>query len=298
MVETDPDAQHAEASEALGAYVVGGLDATETTKVRRHLERCPSCRKELAELEGLHELLEAATLAEEPPVELEERVVAAMLRAGAAPRATRLRSAAGSGYGGLSPAARRLTRSLSAFGAAAMVAALLAVAVAYQLARQEEGSSSAQPLPSAAAPSPAGALKLVAAGGSPVSERTVVPENSVAPTVIPTGGGGPASTARPGGTRGPGFPGGELLTRASGGTWECDVTVWGLEPGQLYEVWFRGRRGLASGGSFRVDDYGIKTVTVSTGLRFSEVVEVLITAEPDDGNPAPTGEVVLRAEIP
>ncbi|MER3522437.1 MAG: hypothetical protein C4317_09950, partial [Acidimicrobiia bacterium] len=71
---------HQETEESLGAYVVGGLDGAETTLVRKHLEQCEQCRRAVDELEGLHELLEAATLAQEPPPELEERVVSAILR--------------------------------------------------------------------------------------------------------------------------------------------------------------------------------------------------------------------------
>lgn len=42
---------------ALGAYVLGALDAAERTDVERHLAECAPCRDELAELAGLPGLL-------------------------------------------------------------------------------------------------------------------------------------------------------------------------------------------------------------------------------------------------
>ncbi|WP_220504591.1 anti-sigma factor [Microbispora sp. H13382] len=42
---------------SLGVYVLGALDAEETAEVEAHLETCPACRAELAELSGLPPLL-------------------------------------------------------------------------------------------------------------------------------------------------------------------------------------------------------------------------------------------------
>ncbi|MFL6140231.1 MAG: anti-sigma factor family protein [Frankiaceae bacterium] len=42
---------------ALGAYVLGALDPAERSSVQAHVDRCPACRDELAELAGLPGLL-------------------------------------------------------------------------------------------------------------------------------------------------------------------------------------------------------------------------------------------------
>jgi hypothetical protein len=47
----------AEARLSLGAYVVGALDPDERITVEHHLDSCPACRDELAELAGLPGLL-------------------------------------------------------------------------------------------------------------------------------------------------------------------------------------------------------------------------------------------------
>jgi predicted anti-sigma-YlaC factor YlaD len=67
---------------SLGVYLLGALDADERTVVERHLEDCPQCAAELAELAALPSMLERLTLddfAVEAPVVPEalfERVAA------------------------------------------------------------------------------------------------------------------------------------------------------------------------------------------------------------------------------
>lgn len=59
----------------LGAYVLGNLSADEERAVRLHLEACQACRHELARIEGAADLLDSANLAQEPPDELEDRIL-------------------------------------------------------------------------------------------------------------------------------------------------------------------------------------------------------------------------------
>ena len=64
--------------ESLGGYVLNALDPDEAEAMRLHLQSCPSCRAEYAELEGLPGLL--ATLDDDappevPPPTLEEAVL-------------------------------------------------------------------------------------------------------------------------------------------------------------------------------------------------------------------------------
>lgn len=103
----------------LGAYLLGTLSGEEEREVRVHLEACATCRSELARIQGAAELLDSARLAEEPPVDLEERILRAAGRAPRTPRRRRVVTLAwtillaaaaftgGVALGRLSPAATR-----------------------------------------------------------------------------------------------------------------------------------------------------------------------------------------------
>jgi anti-sigma-K factor RskA len=63
----------------MAGYVLGGLTPAEAQRFEGHLAGCVACRAEVAELEGLPGLLQAA--AEEPPAELRGRTLAAVAAA-------------------------------------------------------------------------------------------------------------------------------------------------------------------------------------------------------------------------
>lgn len=285
---------HKQLHDWLGAYAIGGLEPEESRAVRRHLETCEACRFELQQLEGLHELLEASALAEEPPPHLEERViraVASALERGQTP------SPAHDSTAGTSPlqARRRWNPAVvSSAAAAAVIMLLLAIAVQRQLLQGErvpgQSRSEVASLPGAEAPT--ASFRLVASGPP---QETPVASRSPDSAAVATG----ASPALPRGSGGSyvGLPGGELVPRKAPAGWQCEITVWGLQAGQLYEVWFRTSRGVISGGSFRPASPGMLTLNVYTGVPFTEVSEILITAEPDDGDPMPAGPVVLRTSL-
>lgn len=58
-----------------GAYAVDALDDIERAQFERHLADCPACRSEVASLREASALM-AETVAEEPPAELRDRVLA------------------------------------------------------------------------------------------------------------------------------------------------------------------------------------------------------------------------------
>lgn len=62
----------------LGVYVLGVLPGAESTRLRLHLETCPSCRARVDELEGISELLSAARLVADPPPGLVEESLASL----------------------------------------------------------------------------------------------------------------------------------------------------------------------------------------------------------------------------
>jgi len=84
----------------LGAFVLGHLDPDEATSVRAHLDGCPTCRREAAELEPVAELLpiadpeRVAAPPVEPPREMLDTVIARIEREGETRRRARRRSIA------------------------------------------------------------------------------------------------------------------------------------------------------------------------------------------------------------
>ena len=76
--------EHRELREALGAYVLGGLDPSERHAVEDHLQVCAECREEVADLAALPPLLgrlrpdEAAADLTGTPVDVLDRVLAAV----------------------------------------------------------------------------------------------------------------------------------------------------------------------------------------------------------------------------
>lgn len=77
---------HREMREALGAYVLGRLDPPERHAVEEHLQHCPSCRDEVADLAALPPLLgrlrpdEAAADLAASPVDVLESVLGSIAR--------------------------------------------------------------------------------------------------------------------------------------------------------------------------------------------------------------------------
>ena len=61
--------------EFLGPYLLGELSVEEERELERHLEGCPRCRGELERIRQTHNLLRQLA-ANEPPAELEDRVLA------------------------------------------------------------------------------------------------------------------------------------------------------------------------------------------------------------------------------
>ena len=72
------DEAHASWAESLGAYALGALPEDERAKLERHLQECPSCRRELAELQAAVDVLPGAAPPVQPPPELRARIVTAV----------------------------------------------------------------------------------------------------------------------------------------------------------------------------------------------------------------------------
>ena len=76
-----------------------------------------------------------------------------------------------------------------------------------------------------------------------------------------------------------------------------------LPTGELYEVWFvgpgdaPGRPNRISAGTFHPDERGRSQVELTAAVDPTLYPTIAVTAEPGDGNPAPSDTEVLRADI-
>jgi hypothetical protein len=72
--------EHLQLRDLLGPYVMGAL-GPEEREVEAHLEECPSCREEVADLRLAHErLTDLVNMEESPPPELKDRLLTGMPR--------------------------------------------------------------------------------------------------------------------------------------------------------------------------------------------------------------------------
>lgn len=240
---------HSEFINELGAYLVGGLDSHEASEVRRHLESCPECRDVLRELDGIHELMEAAALTIQPPQELEVRILARIEGEAAAIRSGRDLSSKRSTQ---TPA----SRYVKGLAMAAIFLFILGVGLSFLLRPNSDTSAPSETQVGSAMPSP----------------------TSLAPLKLLSGSSG---------------VGGELTPVAAGEMWECQISVWGLEKGRLYEVWIQGERGWISAGTFRVKSLERHDFRAVSGARIRSNSKIIVTLEADDGNAGPSDQIVL-----
>lgn len=112
----------------LATFVLNGLEPEEAAEVRRHLARCPECRKELRELERVSSALEAAPPLEDPPDYLKDEVL------------SRVRAGESSSGNSRFFEASKMPRFVLPGAAAACVVAMLALGVFFGL---REGPPSA-----------------------------------------------------------------------------------------------------------------------------------------------------------
>jgi anti-sigma-K factor RskA len=266
---SDPASPHVE----VAAYLLGKLEADEAAAFEAHLAGCADCRRQLAELRSLPELLATATPAIPLPDALRDRTLAVVRQAAAraepAPAAEVPVSAAEAAHPGAAagaPMAHGATRVAAAPGPARQPWwrrrwLLVAVAAAALVA-------------ALAVP---GALLLFGGGGGHVTHLTLVAAD---------GGGGRGQVT---------------VTETAAGR-SFDVRIQGLprpSAGSLYELWAVSPQDTlehprrVSLGTFTTGADGSAHFTAFTAAPADRFPVVGVTLEPVDGNPARTGPRVL-----
>jgi anti-sigma-K factor RskA len=252
----------------VAGYALGKLDEDETVSFEAHLAECDSCRRELEELRGLPELLARAAPPVRLPGDLRARTLDAVRQAAetaaaagelpeqAAPRPELVPARVEEAP---APTGRRPGR-VSARLVALSRRPFLAAAVAAAL------------------------VVLLAVPASLFLNRPATTELAL---VSPSGG--PAR-------------GTVVVTQTDRGR-EFDVRIDGLDPpgqGNLYELWAVGAADTpqhpqrVSLGTFDVPASGKVRVRAFTAASASVFAKVGVTREPQNGNPAKEGPIVLR----
>ncbi len=141
--------------EMLGAYVLGALEPEETEEVRRHIETCPACTEEYAQLRPLPGLLDLVSV-EEVTTSVPGPTAGVQGESRAAwPLPTDRQWHALVGRAERERSGRR-RRALAATAGAVAAAGLLAFFGAFALRDGGDGSPTATPSPTSSATAPAG----------------------------------------------------------------------------------------------------------------------------------------------
>jgi hypothetical protein len=146
-----PEDEHRQLRLLLGSYVLGGLDEQAAVPVLAHLDGCPSCRAELAEIAPLADDLRRVDLTRledvpSPPAGLGERIREQVVEERLLVDARRARDAR--------RAARRASRRRGLVAAAAAGVALAVLGAGSVLGRVTAPAVTALPTPSASSTAP------------------------------------------------------------------------------------------------------------------------------------------------
>jgi anti-sigma-K factor RskA len=243
-----------------GAYALDALSDLERAQFRRHLEQCEACAQEVRELQATAGRLGAA-MAEEPPPELKDRVLAAMRTTRQLPPVTAPEPAE-------PPRARR--RWALGIAAAAAVVGLALAGVFGGVALHTQGQlTTAQE-------------QLGQARGryQPVSELLAAPDVKTAHTAASGGGGGTV-----------------LVSKQLDRMMFLENSLPPYPAGHVYQAWLMGPGvvprpvGLLPGGPDG-------SLVVADGLGRAD--QVGISVEPAGGSPTgkPSSDVVLVLSMP
>jgi hypothetical protein len=81
------------------------------------------------------------------------------------------------------------------------------------------------------------------------------------------------------------------------------LDVSGLAPapkGSFYQAWVKGPRGAVAVGTFHVRDgeSAEEPIELWSGVDLADYPTITVTLEPEDGDPASSGTVVLKGKVP
>ena len=257
-----------EVQELIPSYVLGALEPRERRQVEQHISKCPECA------EALQEVLEVSTsLSKAFPVVQPSAYVRTELM-----RQVRERAEKSNRTRTFLPGFRWQGALTTGFGFAAVA---LLVLSAFLVTRVESMNNDVAALRTNLSVSDENirTLNLAVQQQRALAYTLAIPGTQV---VMGEGSGG----------RG-------VLMASEDGSWGLLVST-GLQelpPNRAYQVWLTGNGDRESGGMFNVDESGWGQVTLKPYRTLNAFHSVGVTVEPVEGSPAPTGPVVLQAEM-
>jgi hypothetical protein len=311
LSERDIELAHPEAFD----FVWGNLPAARRTSFNRHLAGCRYCQGVVDEYSDIGQIIRNLPPHVEPPPNLEERTVAAMVAALAGQRAQTDRHP--------DPEDQAATSVYPIPAAQPPAGDETRIQPRPQLQPPPGDKTRVQPRPQLQPPDEPQARPVVTQ--LPVWRRyrgrlaavvAVAAAIVIAAVVVPLSLGGGQSTPAPvtvviplhattaAKLIGDGAATARATARQSGPSWTFEMTVHGLKvlPGNdVYECWYATSGStqlhpqLVSGGTFVVDNSGSTTVTMTTGVDPRQFRTMQITAE-SPGNGAIHGTVILAGQ--
>lgn len=267
-----------EARIELPPYARGELEGRQRASLEEHLGDCGGCKEELNQVRRVVELVGAAKLAAPPSEGLKSATLGMIRQEGignvlrsaalgprppADLRERALKRATGQSSPPQSPTSRRMPLIAGTLAVAALVAALLALGFRAQIGALEEEIGDLQ---------------------ESVEEK-FGPEGHRLQTFDLAG---PEASAE------------AELTHFRHDNYRLSLMAedFPLTPtGRHYELWLTGDKGEVSLGTFRVTQADELTFNFSIGVDPAEFPIVELTIEPNDGDPAQSGELVARAHL-
>jgi hypothetical protein len=308
LSEQDIEQAHPEAFD----FAFGNLPVGKHADFNRHLSGCRPCQAVVNKYAEIGRIIKSLPPHVEPPADLEERTVAAMLAAPAQQKASTDRR---------SDAEQAATRIDPAPGRQPSAEPETVVRPIPRLRPPAEDETQRRPAP-VDQPAPAetagrpmvtrlpvwrryrGRLAAVAAVAAAIIAAAIIVPLSLGQgraevtVVIPLH----ATTAAK--DFGVGAATGQATARQAGESWTFDLTVHGLKPlpgNDVYVCWWvapgstKAHPLAATGGSFVVGDSGSATLTMTTGVDPRQFRTMEITAEPP-GNGALNGPILLTGQ--
>ena len=292
-------------------FAFGNLPEVRQAEFTRHLSSCPHCQKVLDEYSDIGRIIKNLPPHVEPPADLEDRTVAAMVEtlAGQKARTDRRPDAED----------RAATRIYPIPGARHLAEPETRVQPRPQLQPPAEDETRPrqapidQPAPAESQVRPVvtrlpvwrryrGRLAAVVAAAAAIITAAIVVPLSLGPTGVTVAI--PLHATPAAKVFGVGAATGQATARQVGESWTFDLSVQGLKalPGHdVYVCWWEGpgstKAGplLVTGGSFIVDDSGSTTLTMTTGVDPREFRKMEITAESPGGG-ALSGPILLTGQ--
>ena len=258
--------------ELIPSYALGALESREHRRFEQHIAQCPECAKALQEALEVSANLSKAFPAVSPPPRVRTQLMQQVR--GRAAKSTRTWT--------FLPGFRWKDALITGFGVATAALLVVSVVLVNRVDSMDNEISALQTGMSVSDQNMK-TLNLAVQQQRSLAYTLAIPGTQV---IMREGSGG-STNAR------------GVLMASEDGSWGLLVST-GLQElpaNKAYQVWLTGATDRESGGMFQVDGSGWGQVSLKPHSKLDAFHSVGVTVEPVEGSPAPTGPVVLQAEM-